>query len=192
MGKKESTFANMVLTLFLVTFVSSGVLGYVYTLTKDTISNAEAAKKNLAIKRVLPEFTNKPNEDFIKVEAAPGDTLTFYIGINNNDTIGYAIETYSNKAFGGHLGILAGFKPDGTINNIAVLEHKETPGLGSKMTQPEFSEQFIGKNPADYKLKVKKDGGDVDAITASTITSRAYSEAVQRAYDALQNNEGGK
>ena len=194
MAKKESTFTSMVLTLFLVTLAASGALGYVYELTKDAIAEAEAAKKNLAIKRVLPEFNNKPNEEFFKVPTeTPGDTLYFYIGKMDNDTVGYAIESYSKNAFAGLLKVLAGFTPDGKIKSIAVLAHKETPGLGTKMTESPFKDQFPGKNPAEFKLQVSKDGGEVDAITASTITSRAYCEAVQRAYDALQKEkEGGK
>lgn len=191
MAKKESTFTSMVLTLFLVTLGASGALGYVYELTKDTIAEAEAAKKNLAIKRVLPEFDNKPNEEFFKVPTeSEGDTLYFYVGKMGDDTIGYAIETFSKNAFSGMLKVLAGFTPDGEINSIAVLEHKETPGLGTKMTESPFKDQFLGKDPATYSLKVVKDGGQVDAITASTITSRAYCEAVQRAYDALKEEEG--
>ena len=81
---------------------------------------------------------------------------------------------------------MAGFKPDGTIINISVLEQKETPGLGTKMAEPKFKDQFNDKNPSQYILKVKKDGGPVDAITAATISSRAFCDAVQRAYNTLQ------
>jgi electron transport complex protein RnfG len=80
---------------------------------------------------------------------------------------------------------MAGFKPDGTIFNIAVLEHKETPGLGTKMSEPSFKDQFMEKNPSDFLLIVKNDGGPVDAITAATISSRAFCDAVQRAYGTL-------
>jgi len=81
---------------------------------------------------------------------------------------------------------MAGFMPDGTIAGISVLDHKETPGLGTKMTEPGFKGQFTGKNPGEFMLKVKKDGGQVDAITAATISSRAFCDAVQRAYNTLQ------
>jgi electron transport complex protein RnfG len=193
MAKKESTFTSMVLTLFLVTLGASGALGYVYELTKDAIAEAEAAKKNLAIKRVLPEFNNNPNEDFFKVPAeTAGDTLYFYVGKMDDDTVGYAVESYSKNAFSGMLRLLAGFTPDGIINSVAVIEHKETPGLGTKMTESPFKDQFLGKDPSKYNMKVTKDGGEVDAITASTITSRAYCEAVQRAYDALKEKGGEK
>jgi electron transport complex protein RnfG len=72
-----------------------------------------------------------------------------------------------------------------------VLQQKETPGLGTKIETPEFREQFYGKNLSEFQLNVKKDGGDVDAITAATISSRAFCDAVQRAYDTYQK-EGGK
>jgi electron transport complex protein RnfG len=88
--------------------------------------------------------------------------------------------------FGGHIELMAGFLPDGTIYNSLVIQHKETPGLGTRMTEPKFHDQVNGKNPADFQLKVKKDGGQVDAITAATISSRAYCDAIQRAYNALQ------
>lgn len=190
MAKKESTFSSMLLTLFVVTFVSSAALGFVYQLTSEPIAAAKAAKKTLAIKRVSPDFNNHPgNEEFsVPID---GDSVYFYVARMGNDTVGYAAETFSNIAFGGTLKLLVGFLPDGTIKDIAVLEHKETPGLGEKMlkSKTNWSTQFNGKNPSKFKLKVKKDGGDVDAITASTITSRAYCDAVQRAYNALE--EGG-
>ncbi|MBN2485610.1 MAG: RnfABCDGE type electron transport complex subunit G [Bacteroidales bacterium] len=195
MAKKESTFNNMLITLLVVTLTASGSLGFVYQLTKDAIAQAEANKKNLAIKRVVPEFNNKPSEEFFKLPSeTPGDTICFYVAKLDSDTVGYAVETYSKNAFGGLLKLLVGFLPDGTINNIAVLEHKETPGLGTKMTEEKFSSQFPGKNPAKFILKVRKDDGEVDAITASTITSRAYCDAVQRGYNSLkqhQNTEKG-
>ena len=190
MAKKESTFSNMLLTLLIVTLASSAALGFVYELTKGPIEIALNAKKNLAIKRVTPEFENEPSEEFFKVPI-DGDTVYFYIAKNMGDTVGYAAETFSNNAFGGKLKLLVGLMPDGTIKEIAVLEHKETPGLGDKMlkSKSNWSTQFEGKNPKNYILKVTKDGGDVDAITASTITSRAYCDAVQRAYNAFK--EGG-
>ena len=82
---------------------------------------------------------------------------------------------------------MVGFLPDGTIKNISVLDIKETPGLGTKMKEPKFLDQFVNKNPADFVLKVKKDGGDVDALTGATISSRAFSSAVQTAYDVVKS-----
>lgn len=195
MAKKESTFTNMLVTLLLVSFIASAAMGGVYSLTKEPIAEAKAAKKNLAIKRVTPEFNNQPGEEIIRIEAA-GDSVYFYVARMDSAVVGYAAETFSNIAFGGNIKLMVGFDADGTIKDIAVLEHKETPGLGDKMTKAksDWSYQFNGKNPGSFDLKVKKDGGDVDAITASTISSRAYCDAVQTAYNALLDLEkkGGK
>jgi Na+-translocating ferredoxin:NAD+ oxidoreductase subunit G len=185
MAKKESTFVNMVFVLFLVSFVSSAALGVVYELTKEPIRLVDITKKNDAIQSVVPGFTNIPANESFKV-ASDSDSLTFYPARKDSILIGTAVETYTMKGFSGLIRLMVGFAPDGTILTIAVLEHKETPGLGDKIDKSKsgFSLQFEGKNPANFKLSVKKDKGDVDAITASTISSRAYCDAVRRAYDA--------
>ena len=188
MAKKESTFGNMVITLFLVSLLASAALGAVYKITEKPISEAKALKKNLAIKRVVPEFDSTEKYSML----IDGDSLFIYVAIDDSDTVGFAIETWTNQGFGGTIKLLAGFKEDGSIFNIAVLEHKETPGLGSKISKAEsnWSNQFNGKHPDTFNMSVKKDGGEVDALTASTITSRAYCDAVLRAYNAYK--KGGK
>ncbi|MBO6248018.1 MAG: FMN-binding protein, partial [Bacteroidales bacterium] len=86
---------------------------------------------------------------------------------------------------------MVGITPDGVVYNTSVLSHTETPGLGAKCgTDEHFYSQFKGFNPAERILSVKKDGGDVDAITASTITSRAYALAVKNAVDAFNTIKG--
>ncbi|MFO7828008.1 MAG: RnfABCDGE type electron transport complex subunit G [Bacteroidales bacterium] len=191
MAKKESNFKNMVLTLFMVTFVASAALGYIYEVTKGPIAASKLAKQNNAIQQVVPDFDNAPGEESYKM-GVDGDTLEFFPAKRDGEIVGTAVSTFTNKGFSGNIKIMVGFLPDGTINNISVLEHKETPGLGDKMSKSksDWSVQFNGKNPGDFKLKVTKDGGDVDAITASTITSRAFCDAVERAYNAYM--EGGK
>jgi electron transport complex protein RnfG len=191
MAKIESTFTNMVIVLSIVAFIAAALLGGVYEVTKEPIRLAEIAKKNEAIKAVVPEFNNVPSEEFVKV-GIDGDSVVIYTARMNDELVANAVETFTNSGFSGLFTLMVGFTPDGTIIDIAVVKHAETPGLGDKMQQDksDFHVQFMGKNPADFKLMVKKDRGDVDAITASTISSRAYCEAVQRAYDALmQVNE---
>lgn len=191
MAKRESTFGNMLLALALVTLLSSAALGYVYELTKEPIAAAKLAKQTEALQSVLPEFNNNPLAEVYK-KAVDGDTLYFFPARQDSQLVGTAVETFSPKGFGGTIRIMVGFLPDGTINNVAVLEHKETPGLGEKMDpkKSDWSVQFEGKNPKDFKLSVTKDGGDVEAITASTISSRAFCDAVERAYKSLM--EGGQ
>jgi len=104
-----------------------------------------------------------------------------------------AIETFTNQGFGGTIKLIVGLLANGKIYDIAVIEHVETPGLGDKIEKKKsgFSKQFQKKDPSGYKMIVKNDGGDVDAITAATISSRAYCDAVGRAYKAFDNNADG-
>jgi len=188
MAKKESTFLSMLTTLFVVTLVSAGLLGSVFALTKEPIRLAELKKKNEAIQVVVPGFDNEPSQEVQKV-FADGDTLYFYTARKGEEILGTAVETFTNKGFSGEFKLMVGFSPDGSIIDIAVIKHAETPGLGDKMerSKSDFNVQFMGKHPENFNLAVKKDRGDVDAITASTITSRAYCDAVKRAYDALES-----
>ncbi|MEI6048498.1 MAG: RnfABCDGE type electron transport complex subunit G [Bacteroidota bacterium] len=186
MAKTESTFRNMALSLTLISLTASACLGFVYEFTKEPIALSNLNKKLEAIKQVVPEFNNDPNEDMYRLPTGEGDSLDIYPAKKDSEIVGYAVSTYTKKGFSGNINLMTGFKPDGTIVNITVLEQKETPGLGTKMTEPQFKEQFNNKNPSEFNLKVKKDGGPVDAITAATISSRAFCDAVQRAYNTLQ------
>lgn len=179
MAKKlESTLINMILSLVFISMTMSAALGFVYLKTKGPIEQAAKQKEIEAIQQVVPEFDNDP-----LASRSEHNGLVVYSLTLQNQPAGFAIKSFTEKGFGGNIEIMAGFLPDGTINKIVVLNHKETPGLGTKMSEPLFSNQFFGKNPADFRLQVKKDGGDVDAITAATITSRAYCDALQRAFD---------
>lgn len=177
----------MVVTLFLVTLIASTTLGFIYQLTKEPIAEAKLRKKNTAIKQVVPDFTNQPNAEAYDV-AVEGDTMTVYPAKKDGKLVGAAVAAFTEKGYSGRIRLMVGFNADGSISNISVLEHQETPGLGDKIdkAKSEWSSQFNGKNPEDFQLQVRKDGGDVDAITAATISSRAYCDAVQRAFKAFK------
>jgi len=188
-SKKESNFVNMVLALVLVSVVAALALGSAYVLTKKPIALAQKRKQEAAIKAVLPAFNQVKG---IKVPDADGaDSLLFNVATKAGKLVGIAVKTYTDKGFGGRIEAMIGFLPDGTIYNTSILELKETPGLGTKLqkSKSDFPDQFKGKNPKTFRLKVKKDGGDVDAITAATISSRAFCDAVQRAYDTFQKEK---
>ena len=190
MAAKKDTLLNMFIALFVICVVSGGVLGLVYNATKDPIAAAEAAKKTEAIKNVLPEF-NELKETMVK-SAMEDAEIPFYLAYDaNNNFIGAAVETFTNKGFSGNISLMVGILANGTINNISVLQHSETPGLGSKMSESSFKDQFNNKNTTSFNFNVKKDGGDVDAITAATISSRAFCDAVNRALSTFENNKGG-
>ena len=189
-NKKPSTLINMVVALLVIAAVSGGVLGLVYGMTKDTIAMVDQKKNEAAIQAVLPlegEITYKA--DTLKY-TYEGVDLTFpcNLAYDANGTFqGAAVKT-SEGGFGGKIDMMVGFAADGTIKGTSVLSHAETPGLGANMTG-KFKDQFVDKNPASYKLTVTKDGGDVDAITGATITSRAFSKAVDKAYQAFEANK---
>lgn len=194
MAKTESTFINMVLVLTLVAVVAGLALGTVYSITKEPIALSKKKKIEKAIKQVLPEF-DKIDKQYKVMSfdgSSPKDSLSFFVASKDGKWVGTAVNTYTNKGFSGLVKLMVGFRPDGTINNISVLDHKETPGLGSKMSSPKFKNQFEGKHPKSYKLVVSKDGGDVDAITAATISSRAFCDAALRAYKTFETTKGGQ
>lgn len=183
-SKKKNTLFNMTSTLLIIAGVAAFVLAEVYNVTLEPINQATLQKKEAALKEVLPAF-DKTSE--IKMKSPDGsDTMSMYVATQGADTVGFAFETYTDQGFSGRFTFMIGFTPTGDIVNTKVLDHKETPGLGSKMSDDKFKNQFNGKNPETYKLAVKKDMGDVDAITASTITSRAFCDGVTRAYTLLK------
>ncbi len=181
MAKLESSLKNMLLSLGAIALVCALLLAVVNALTEKKIARVQEEKTSRAIAQVLPAF-----------EGAPVDTVVLMDGVEYNvhkamagdSTVGYAVETVS-AGFGGPINLMVGFDADGEICSTAVISHSETPGLGAKISDSEgaFRTQFAGRNPAEYRLSVTKDGGDVDAITASTITSRAFTAAVAKAYN---------
>jgi Na+-translocating ferredoxin:NAD+ oxidoreductase subunit G len=191
MAIKESKFGNMVITLVLITSIAGLALSYVYKITAEPIKQAQEAKLKKAITSVLPEFDEIISKKVLPITGT--DSLEFFVAMKDGKSVGTAIKTYTNNGFSGKVELLVGFLPNGIINNTAVLSHKETPGLGDKMdiSKSDFPKQFMGKDPLNFKLSVTKDGGQVDAITASTISSRAFCDAVDRAYQTFMK-EGGK
>lgn len=190
MSDKKSTFVNMVISLFLITIVAGVSLGYVNDATLEPIAKAKLARKINALKLVLPEFDNNPVED-VRSYNPEGEkhSIEMYSAYLKTNKVGTAFSSYSEKGYSGLIRIMVGFNNEGTIKNIVVLEQKETPGLGTKMKSEKFINQFRGKDPSKFNLKVVKDGGKIDAITGATISSRAFSEATQLAYDSYIQNK---
>lgn len=186
MKQRESTFVNMVGALLAVTLLSGALLGFVHRMTSDAIEISRVKAQTDAIASVLPEFELvKPSVKLLP--DSDSDSLEVFPAYKGDKLVGLAVKSYSNKGFNGYISVMVGIDTLGNLTGYEVLEHKETPGLGSKMTEwfrnPEKERQnIIGKNPGKGKLEVSKDGGDVDAITASTITSRAFLEALNRAH----------
>ncbi|MDP3913958.1 MAG: RnfABCDGE type electron transport complex subunit G [Bacteroidota bacterium] len=190
MAKKESTFKNMTIALFVITAVAGLALSAVYSVTKEPIAASQKAKINNAIKMVIPEFESIL--DTVLMPEDGKDSITVHRLLKGTENSGVAVQTYTDDGFSGRFTLMVGFLPDGSISNIEVLEHKETPGLGTKMALPAFKDQFKGVKLSDLpgeKILVKKDGGQVDAITAATISSRAFCDAVNRAHAINKKGE---
>ncbi len=186
MGKKvESSFVNMVVVLFTITLIAAAAVGYVYSLTEDTIAQANAQKQADAIRDVIPvEFTETTSE----MVAVGADTVEVFYAKKGEEIVGTAVKSFTNSGFNGFISIMVGFDTKGAITGYSVLAQGETPGLGTKMVDW-FTEggkgNIIGMTPGDKGIAVKKDGGEIDAITAATISSRAFCDAINRAAQAL-------
>jgi electron transport complex protein RnfG len=198
----KSSLKNMVLVLFTITAVSALLVGLVDSITKDTIAQTELNAKNVAKFEVLNASES---------EAVVGEEQVFPIGDfevvvstivskgDSNTVKGYAVEATSitKSGYGGRIKLMVGFVEDGenvAISGVKVLSQSETPGLGANMTQPGnvLEKSILEKNPAELSFKVKKDdaNGSFDSLTGSTISSRAYVNAVETAYAGYLQAKG--
>lgn len=191
MAQLASTFKNMVTALTVISLFAAVTLASVYTLTKGPIAASKMAKQQNAIKEVLPA-TFDHLADPINVEDGVEQLVIHKAFDKNNNFVGAAVESSSHNGFAGKIVIMVGFDSKGNIVNYSVLEQKETPGLGTKMVEwfktNKGKQDIRGKNPATVNLTVSKDGGDIDAITASTISSRAFLFTIRNAYQAFIKN----
>ena len=178
----KSTLVNMAACLTAVCLVCAGILGGVYAMTAEPIKAAAEKALKASIAQVLPEGGEISEMKTVDVE---GSLFEYYENVADGAVTAYAVKS-TTIGFGGPLVLMVGILPDGTICNTSVLSHSETPGLGAKCTDDQkFMGQWKGLSP-DKNLAVVKDGGDIDAITASTITSRAYTLAVANAKNAVK------
>ena len=180
----KSTLVNMTAVLFGITLVASAGVGAVNMITAEPIAQAEQAAKVEALKVVLPPFDQTVPEA-LTIDDMP---ITVYTATKGGQVAGYAVESMTKNGFGGAISMMVGFTPDGEVVNVNVLRQAETPGLGTKMADKEnvLLGSIQGKK-LETKLAVKKDGGDVDALTAATISSRAYVDAINRAWMAYKS-----
>ena len=177
MKKLDSTWYNMLIVLTAIAVIAGAALGYANELTSGPIAENKARQLADGIKTVM-------NTDEVEVQRV--DTVDASVVYHTSQ--GVAVQAKDANAFGGTLTILVGFDAKGTILGYQILETSETPGLGAKADkwfQKDGKGNIIGMDPGQNNMTVKKDGGEVDAITASTITSRAFLRAVNEAYAAM-------
>ncbi|MEZ3441654.1 MAG: RnfABCDGE type electron transport complex subunit G [Alistipes sp.] len=185
----------MTAVLFGITLIASAGVGVVNMITLEPIAQAELAAKTEALNGVLPAF-----DETLSDELTIDDMIvTVHTASLDGMTVGYAVEAISKQGFGGPVSLMVGFTPAGEVINVNVLKQTETPGLGTKMADegnPLINsikgQQLERKKLVGGKLAVTKDGGDVDALTAATISSRAYVDAINRAWMAFKSVSTGE
>ncbi|MEG0807688.1 MAG: RnfABCDGE type electron transport complex subunit G [Alistipes sp.] len=185
----KSTLLNMTAVLFGITLVASAGVGIVNEITMEPIAAAKQAALVAALDEVLPDFDATTMSE-VQLDKMP---ITVYTATQADQVVGYAVQSMTKAGFGGVIRLMVGFSPVGEVLNVNVLEQSETPGLGTKMADDgnPLLKSVQGKNPAQMALvegrvAVRKDGGDVDALTAATISSRAYVDAINRAWAAYK------
>lgn len=199
MAKMKSTLTNMVMVLVGFALIIAALLAWTNQLTAGPIQ--AKARQTLAngIKTVMGSHSLEVTATDtlqLAIDGKQSEFIVHHTADQYGKPIGAAVEC-CEMGFAGDLKILVGFALDGTILGYTILQHAETPGLGAKADawfQKEGKGCIVGKNPSQDNLAVSKDGGEVDAITASTITSRAFLKAINRAYAAYvsQNKQNAE
>ena len=184
MKKLESSFANMVIVLTVITVVAAACLGAMNNVTAEPIAASKKAKQEAAIKAVLPEFATLDAEEVVN------EQKIFRAYDASGNIVGIAIET-SELGFGGDITTMVGFDANGVLVEYSLLQHAETPGLGSKLVDWfKIKSDIRGASADKMPLRVSKDGGEFDAITAATISSRAFLNSINKAYETYQIARG--
>lgn len=191
MAKIESSFKNMTIVLSIITGIAAIGLGFVYKLTLDPIAQVKIKELQNSINLVVPGADKGTINEFAVMPDEGNDSLYFYEVMIDDQREATAVLSYTDRGFSGRFTIMVGFDIEGNIIDNNILEHKETPGLGDKASKSKsnWNDQFKGLNLSETNLDVDQ---NVDAITAATITSRAYCDALERAHRAYikhYNNE---
>ena len=186
-----NSMLRLVLVLTLITAGAGLILSLVETVTREPIAEQRRLATLRALKAVLPPANNSPDGDTVQLVTGQDKrgrdvARTFFRGRQDGELSGVAFKVVAPDGYSGNITVMVGVNPQGTVSGIEILSHNETPGLGDKITLPVFKGIFVGKNLDNADWRVKKDGGDIDAITAATISSRAFSAATQLAIDTYK------
>jgi electron transport complex protein RnfG len=181
-----SSTARLIVVLTITCLGSALALAAIHGLTEEPIQEQKRLATMRAIQEVLPPFDNDPVEDTRQIvleddEAGAQKELTIYLGRKEKDVTGVAFPVFG-EGYGGLIYVMVGINLQDEISGVKVLEHLETPGLGAKIEEPSFTDQFKGRSLENSvlvngNLAVKKDGGDMDALTGATISPRGVALA---------------
>lgn len=186
----ESIKGVLIVPVVLITMVAGGALALVNAATVDRIEASKAQEKQDALKEVMPDFSNDPTKQYVEVDLDPekddGIELVYYAGLDGSGKLtGWGVESRTDTAYSGDLSLVFGVDPAGTVKTVRVLVQKETPGLGTKAAGDDFLSAYQGQALGSFNFDVKKDGGEVDAISGATISSRAVSLCIEQGLEEL-------
>ena len=184
---------NLTVVLTIICSLAATALALVYNITKDPIAYQQRLKKLKAIKAVQPNYDNEPDQDFVDLKTdesaeGNGDLTRFYITKKGGTPTG-VVFMVSAVGYGGTIDLMVGLNPHGTITGVQVLRHTETPGLGAKITEDKFIQQFTAKNVRDTNWALKKEGGDIDQISGATISPQAVVKALNEGLVFFSDNK---
>jgi electron transport complex protein RnfG len=210
MSVQQINIPKLGLFLGVVAAVASGCLSLVYTSTAGAISINQQKRTNEALQQVLPAFDNIPADETVMLESAKGWPIRFYVARQGDEQVGFAGEVVTPEGFSGDVTVMVGLDAEGSVRKVIVTKHTETPGLGTAITDrkrqkkitdffgekieieglPEnnWLDQYDGRKANASEWSVVKDGGDVDAKTGATVTSRAVCGAVYAVSDTCLRN----
>jgi len=173
---------KLTVVLTIICSLAATALALVYNITKDPIAYQQRLKKLKAIKAVQPNYDNEPDQDFIDIApdrnpAGGVGSTRFYITRTGADPNG-VVFIVTATGYGGPIDLMLGLTPEGTITGVQILKHTETPGLGAKITEERFLQQFTAKSTQNTTWALKKEGGDIDQISGATISPQAVVKAI--------------
>jgi len=180
-----------------LTLIAAGaglILSLVEAVTREPIAEQRRLETLRALQKVLPPGDNSPDADTVTLvigQDRKGRDIerVFFRGRKENVINGIAFKVVAPDGYSGNISVMTGIKPDGTVSGIEILTHAETPGLGDKITKPEFKSNFVGKNLGNADWRVKKDGGDFDQITGATISPRAVVGALKKGLEFYRDHQ---
>ncbi len=179
---------KMVGVLTLISALAGGLLAISNSMTREPIAQSLRAEKLAAMRQILPEYDNDPMADACILQD-DGCEWVFYVARKQGEFVGAAFESVSDQGYSGAIRIMAGVAADDTVRGVEIIEQLETPGLGAKITESGFKDQFKNRGIASTKWAVTKDGGDIAAITGATISPRAVVAALKKGLDVYQRHK---
>ncbi len=177
--------SRLLIALTLIAGCAGFVLSLVEGVTREPIKEQRRLQMVKALSAVLPEFDNSPDTDTVVLENGVDKKgnpvqVTFYRARKNEELVGTAFKVIAPDGYSGNIEVMVGLKPDETLNAIEILTHAETPGLGSRIEEDWFKDQYQNKGLDNADWRVKKDGGEFDQISGATISPRAVTGAVKK------------